>query len=166
MIAAILAAGRLALAITSTWHVAPSRAFPAALAIVIEAAPHQHSPGLMAAIAVHETMMRPWLVGSRGECGPMQVKHYANARRLCALAKSDVFEAYRQGAAALGMAYAYCLRRRDNPTGTTRCAVRVYATGPRAAPWKSSKAEREIRSMWMRIEDAMSGPSALRRTGS
>lgn len=139
MIATILTAGRLALAITSTWHVAPSRAFPAALAI--ESVRGDWPAELVAAIAYHESAFRLDATGKRGECGPMQVAHYRDRARLCSAARSDVFAAYRQGVERLGVALAYCHRR---PT----CALNVYAIGPAGRSVRGeSEAAREFREL-------------------
>lgn len=125
MIGAWLAAARLCGAITATWpDVPPQRACAAAVAI--ELTHGRWSPTLVAAIAYHETGFNGSLVGSRGECGPMQVAWPARKRvALCAAARADVFTAYAQGVGRLDLCLAYC------GGGDGFCALNVYAAGPR-----------------------------------
>ena len=89
MIATILAASRLAVAITTAWpHVPAERAAPAALAIVVAVDGTPWSPDLVAAIAYHETHLRTDRIGSRGECGMGQVAHRRDRAARCLAARA------------------------------------------------------------------------------
>jgi hypothetical protein len=122
---ALLASLRMCVAITATWPEVPAeRACPAAVAITVTHG--RWSPTLIAAIAYHETGFSGSLVGSRGECGPMQVAWPARKRvALCDAARADVFTAYAQGVGRLDLCMAYC------GGGDGFCALNVYAAGPR-----------------------------------
>ena len=156
MIATVLAAARLAVAITTAWpHVPAERAAPAALAIVVAVDGTPWSPDLVAAIAYHETHLRTDRIGSRGECGMGQVAHRRDRAARCLAARAYP-ESARQMVAALEEARAVC-------RGRAICALNVYAAGTKGMRWAGPGiAAREFRD----LEDKLRAPKRRGRAGS
>lgn len=121
MTAAILCA-----AIVAVWgaEIPPARACAAA-AIIVDVAGAE-DPVLVAAIALGESRLDPAATNGRA-CGPMAV--VAPPARCRAWAR-DERAGYVAGVAMLGQARAYCARL---GTPSIRCALAVYASGPRGA---------------------------------
>ena len=156
MIGAILAAARLAVAITTAWpHVPAERAAPAALAIVVAVDGTPWSPDLVAAIAYHETHLRTDRIGSRGECGMGQVAHRRDRSRRCIAARAYP-ESARQMVAALEEALVVC-------RGRAICALNVYAAGTKGMRWAGpGVAVREFHA----LERQLRAPVRRGRAGS
>lgn len=155
MIATILAASRLAVAITTAWPVHAERAAPAALAIVEATRGTPWSPELVAAIAYHETALRTELIGSRGECGMGQVAHRRDRTRLCREARGHTASG-RQMVAALEEARRLC-------RGRVICALNVYAAGTKGMRWAGpGVAVREFHE----LERQLRAPRRRERTGA
>lgn len=124
----------LCAAVLTTWPEVPaSRACPAAMAAV-SAETDVWPAELVLAIGYHESRLSLDKIGSRLECGPMQVWHPDRKReRLCRAAQTDVFEAYQQGVDRLNLSRAFCTEKQR--LGYV-CALNVYACGDAPRCWK------------------------------
>ena len=141
MITTLFFAAKLCGAIVTTWNVPAKLACESSLAITVVSKHSGFDATLIAAIAYHETKFKRNLIGSRDECGPMQVKHYRNRDKLCAMAVTDPFEAYRQGVERLTMGLESC-------DYDYVCTLNVYASGPKGKKLKHpGEAAREFREL-------------------
>lgn len=148
----LLKALHLCSTVMTTWPEVPvTRACPAAYASVL-AETERWNAEFILAVGYHETGLTLTKVGSRHECGPMQVWHRERDRkRLCRAASTSAVEGYQQGVDRLDLASDFCWSK-EQPGYT--CVLNVYACGTAEKCWRR-KTKGEAAREFLELEERL-----------